>query len=93
MQTFGMRVNSQLLASKAPCNKMSKLVRIYNCVLSIPEAFLSLNQVLNLTLIFARWDLSEDNPFSLSFFASFQRKTQKKLIKKLKKYPRVEFTQ
>jgi len=37
--------------------------------------------------------LSEDDPFSLSFFASFQRKTQKKLIKKLKKYPRVEFTQ
>jgi hypothetical protein len=93
METFGTRVNSQLLAMKAQTNKMAKLVRIYNCVLSIPEEYLSLKQVLTLTLIFTRWDISQDDPFSPSFFASFQRKTQKKLIKKLSKYSKTEFTQ
>ena len=58
MQTFGMRINSQLLTSKAQTNKMSKLVRIYNCIISIPEEFLTLNQVLSLTLIFTRWNIS-----------------------------------
>ena len=93
MQTFGMRVNSQLLALKAQNNKMSKLVRIYNCILCIPEEYLSLDQVLSLTLIFTKWNVSEEDPFSPSFFASFQRKTQKKLIKKLSKYEKMQFTQ
>lgn len=68
---------------------MSSLVKIYNCLLSIPEKYINLRQILTLTLVFTRWDTTEDNPFNLTFFASFQLKTQKKLIKKLSKYPKI----
>lgn len=87
MGNLATRVNSQLLAAKARETRVSKLVRIYNCILSVPEQYLSLNQILSLTLIFIRWELPEDDPFNPTFFSAFQKKTQKKLIKKITKYP------
>lgn len=35
--------------------RLSRLVKIYNCLLCIPEQYLSLKQTLYLTLTFTRW--------------------------------------
>lgn len=93
MEIFATRVNSQALAVVARQAKIGKLIRIYNCILCVPEKYITLKQILSLTLIFSRWEQPDDDPFSPSFFASFQKRTQKKLINKLSKYPRAEFTQ
>lgn len=72
---------------------MSKLIRVYNCILNIPEEYVSVKEILSLTLIFARWETCQEDSFSASFFAAFQKKTQSKLISKLNRYPRRHFTQ
>jgi hypothetical protein len=91
MENLGTRVNSQILANTARELKLNKLVRIYNCILCIPENFMTLKQTLSLTLVFTRWSLSQNDAFTHSFFAAFEKKTQRKLIKKLSKYPKEQF--
>lgn len=68
--------------------RLSRLVKVYNCLLCIPEQYLSLKQTLYLTLIFTRWQNPHhiSNP-TQSVFAAFTQRTQKKLIRKLSKYP------
>ena len=87
VESLGMRVNSQLFSSKAKEMRLSRLIKIYNCIICIPEEFFSLKKTLYLTLIFTRWQLNENSLFAPSFFGSFTLRTEKKLIRKLKNYP------
>ena len=93
IERLGMRVNSQLFADKAKEMRLSRIVKIYNCMLCMSQEFLTLKHSLYLTLIFTRWELQENSLFTPSFFASFTLKTQRKLIRKLRLYPTSAFNQ
>ena len=88
---LGPRVNSQLMAARAKELRMKWLVRIYNCILCIPEEHLSLKQVLYFTLMFTTWQSTRE-PYS-SFFAEFTTRTQAKLLRKLRRYSPSDFIQ
>jgi hypothetical protein len=67
-------------------------VKVYNCLLCIPEQYLSLKQTLYLTLIFTRWQNPQQQT-QVPFFTAFTQRTQKKLIRKLRRYPETAFSQ
>jgi hypothetical protein len=96
IESLGARVQSQVCLAEARQMRMGRLVKVYNCLLCIPEQHLSLKQTLYLTLIFTRW--THPNPELLphnspSFFAAFTQRTQKKLIRKLRRYDEKAFSQ
>jgi hypothetical protein len=90
---LGLRVNTLMLADKAKEMRLSRLVKIYNTMLCIPERYLTLKQTLYFTLLFTRWELNQSDTLAPSFFALFMVKTQKKLIRKLRSYPSEVFNQ
>lgn len=94
IESLGARVQSQVCFGEAKQMRLSRLVKVYNCLLCIPEQHLSLKQTLYLTLIFTRWQhAQQDTASTPSFFALFTQRTQKKLIRKLRRYPEASFSQ
>lgn len=88
VESLGARVQSEICLGEAKQMRLGRIVKIYNCLLCIPERYLSLKQTLYLTLIFTRWQHGQP-----PFFTAFTQRTQKKLIRKLRRYPQEAFSQ